>query len=344
MSAVANKVPDSDPNPTETRESEPRARHRPSSLDLRSSNLMPGKSKEDLESFALKIVSPGLPPLNRVQQSTVTLSKSIELQQKHLIAQRTNESPSTSTLPDLELPMTKRLQRGKLPAPLNIVQGYSQPIIQSAPIRSSTSIRQQQQQYLQMYQQMKAGFPGATGPYTGAYSGARLARTPLHSSRRTAARAYPSPYAQMYQHQQLQQMQLQMQNTARAGQRTPIVDVFSNSTKRFAPGSSQPLSAQGERFSFRTAPDSARDAVASRELPDEGDDVENVAISPEDETPTPAPDKKVKHKGKIVLECGESEQVFEFEFLTERELGDKANWEKWRKVCETTWNEYEKMT
>lgn len=67
----------------------PRKRHRPSSLDLRSTD----PSNSDL---ALRLVSPGLPQLSAEMKSTVKMSQKIEQQQKSLIAARQQLSLASS--------------------------------------------------------------------------------------------------------------------------------------------------------------------------------------------------------------------------------------------------------
>lgn len=137
---------------------------RPRPLDLNRSNLTPGDGDKAMSEFAIKCVSPGLPPLSAKMRSTVLMSKTIEAQQRHIIAQRiaattpgerendkTGEenddvsvTPSTSGLTnhmeDLSIPSSvtsnKRLKRDKVPSPLNLglANGAPRPLIKSAPI------------------------------------------------------------------------------------------------------------------------------------------------------------------------------------------------------------------
>lgn len=131
-------------------------KHRPSSLEL---------SDDKNSDLALRIVSPGLPPLSEEMKSTIKLSQKIEQQQKNLIAARNSNSGSasledgnnlvangnetvvvsgpSSTLSDemdkLSTPTTiKRLRRENVPTPLKMNMGPSaNPTIQSAPIRQN---------------------------------------------------------------------------------------------------------------------------------------------------------------------------------------------------------------
>lgn len=63
-------------------------RHRPQSLDLSSDS-----------SVALRIVSPGLPPLDEEMENTVKISQRIEQQQRHLIAARQSATPTLAEDP-----------------------------------------------------------------------------------------------------------------------------------------------------------------------------------------------------------------------------------------------------
>lgn len=65
----------------------PKKRHRPASLDLET------PSQNDV---AVRIVSPGLPPLNEKMKTTVKISQKIEQQQRHLIAARNQSNPNSS--------------------------------------------------------------------------------------------------------------------------------------------------------------------------------------------------------------------------------------------------------
>ncbi|ABN64402.2 predicted protein [Scheffersomyces stipitis CBS 6054] len=138
----------------------PRKRHRPRSLDLKS-------GADDSSHVALRIVSPGLPPLNSAEmRSTLKISQRIEQQQRELIASRAgvvsantsineNGSPASETrstiitvnaqptaadeLDRLSTPSSaKRLKRSNVPSPLSIGSQDSdslRPAIHSAPIR-----------------------------------------------------------------------------------------------------------------------------------------------------------------------------------------------------------------
>lgn len=93
-------------------------RHRPSNLNLTASS-----SNSDL---ALRIVSPGIPQLNREMILTIRILKEIELQQKNLIASRNkgeeNEEEEGED-EEVEEDLTgsnKRLKRNFVPQPLNI--------------------------------------------------------------------------------------------------------------------------------------------------------------------------------------------------------------------------------
>lgn len=76
----------------------PKKRHRPSSLDLRSTD----PSNSDL---ALRIVSPGLPQLSAEMKSTVKMSQKIEQQQKSLIAARQHLSLASSVSLGVQAPL-----------------------------------------------------------------------------------------------------------------------------------------------------------------------------------------------------------------------------------------------
>ncbi|KAG2736529.1 hypothetical protein G9P44_000619 [Scheffersomyces stipitis] len=76
----------------------PRKRHRPRSLDLKS-------GADDSSHVALRIVSPGLPPLNSAEmRSTLKISQRIEQQQRELIASRAGVTRSLSTSASASVP------------------------------------------------------------------------------------------------------------------------------------------------------------------------------------------------------------------------------------------------
>jgi len=105
-------------------------RPRPANLDLKSSN----HSGTNLSQYALKCLSPGLPPLDPAMQSTFLISKSIEQQQRQLIASRQTPTGLTAPLESLSIPSsTKRLKRNA-PPPLNLSSTTPvRPAIMSAP-------------------------------------------------------------------------------------------------------------------------------------------------------------------------------------------------------------------
>ncbi|CEP23855.1 unnamed protein product [Cyberlindnera jadinii] len=144
--------------------SEEKEKKRPGPLDLSRSEHIPD-SEKDMSTFALQCVSPGLPPLSAKMQTTVLQSKSIEQQQRQIIAQRAGvlSSPSddhavdgcanaeslqratpstsglTSNMESLSIPLTssnKRLKRDRVPTPLNLGSARTQQpqTIRSAPI------------------------------------------------------------------------------------------------------------------------------------------------------------------------------------------------------------------
>lgn len=135
---------------------ETRKRHRPSSLDLKGSNLNVGDATKDMKDYALKCVSPGLPPLSAKMKSTVSMSNSIAAQQREIIQSRKQENSDDDEVEmnddndndddnnetkdeSLSIPTAqnhKRLQREHAPPPLNLSLAHksSQPTIKSAPI------------------------------------------------------------------------------------------------------------------------------------------------------------------------------------------------------------------
>ncbi|CUM64382.1 uncharacterized protein PRCAT00001984001 [Priceomyces carsonii] len=149
------------------------SKHRPQSLKLKNHD-------SDNSDLALRIVSPGLPPLDNEMKTTVQISQKIEQQQRSLIAARherkqgpmspeqndsdkssdesgneSNDQPASQN--STEIPQlteesdtvmtplsTKRLKRDNVPTPLNISQSNKnpgmKPLIQSAPIKQGGSI------------------------------------------------------------------------------------------------------------------------------------------------------------------------------------------------------------
>lgn len=124
--------PQQDTIPKSQEEKPVKKRPRPAQLDLKSSNH---NSNEHMSQYAMKCLSPGLPPLNPTMQSTFLISKSIEAQQRQLIASRQTPTGLTAPLESLSIPSsTKRLKRNA-PPPLNLSSSTTpiRPTIMSAP-------------------------------------------------------------------------------------------------------------------------------------------------------------------------------------------------------------------
>lgn len=151
-------------------------RPRPAKLDLK--NATPNSSNS-MKDYAMQCLSPGLPPLSARMKSTVLMSKSINEQQKKLIASRikdddspkeasatdANANPPTATAQtagdgpqkqanktgltasmeslDIPSPINKRLKRARAPPPLNLNRSahtaHQMPSIRSAPIAAYPS-------------------------------------------------------------------------------------------------------------------------------------------------------------------------------------------------------------
>ncbi|EGW31254.1 uncharacterized protein SPAPADRAFT_61830, partial [Spathaspora passalidarum NRRL Y-27907] len=171
-------------------------KHKPESLKL--SGI--GNNNADV---ALRIVSPGLPSLSEEMNSTVQLSKQIQLQQRKLIAARqtvNGDSPEIkdegeeenegddsdsikspvyasddSELTRLSQVRNKRLKRTNLPEPLHIDGDTSiRPTIQSAPIRQRARPAHSMYQYQpprpqQQQQQTQQSPPVQAYPNVGPY-------------------------------------------------------------------------------------------------------------------------------------------------------------------------------
>ncbi|CCH40714.1 hypothetical protein BN7_248 [Wickerhamomyces ciferrii] len=130
-------------------------RPRPANLDLKDSTHSDSKSS-NMSQYAMQCLSPGLPPLDPQMQSTILISKTIEQQQRQLIAARQTPTGLTAPLESLSIPSsTKRLKRNA-PPPLNLQQQHliARPTIMSAPSHHY----HQFQQYLTPKTASKPGF------------------------------------------------------------------------------------------------------------------------------------------------------------------------------------------
>ncbi|CCE79217.1 Piso0_001268 [Millerozyma farinosa CBS 7064] len=139
------------------------------SIDMKNEEMQTDTLKISKNSdIAIRLVSPGLPPLNEEMKSTIELSQKIEKQQRNLIAAmnsssgagtpKSNRSSSPggqasetvvvsttkNTLPDemdkLATPLSlKRLKRNNVPHPLRMTGDAAALPIQSAPIRKPSA-------------------------------------------------------------------------------------------------------------------------------------------------------------------------------------------------------------
>lgn len=280
-------------------------RSRPKLLDLLLLlNLTPGAGPMAMANIAMLMALPALPPLSAAQQTTISLARSIEQQQRDLIAQRS--ASLVESHEDLtEKPVSRGLKRANVPAPLRISPHQAarlRPSIQLAPIRLRWQHARVQRPPRGMGLRVRypASLPTALyWPYP---------MVPF----------YPYPTAAVVS------MQQQQQAPPRQG---PVTDVFYNARARAAPVLAQPPLAQERLFDFH------------REEMEEDDPLAQAIGS--DEEPEPVP--SVQTKGRIVFDaCGtRGVHTVEFDFdVLENDGARRADTDKWARVCLRAWDEW----
>ncbi|AOA64650.1 Hypothetical protein PP7435_CHR4-0917 [Komagataella phaffii CBS 7435] len=358
-------------------------------------------NKQQIESIAIQILSPGLPLLKPVFEEALARSKTIEEQQKDLIAKReqgVSERADQESFPPLDsvgedladkpqqprsatrLP-NKSLKRRNAPPPLNIANGnhISNPSIRSAPIRTNLHYTQQGQgagpERFRKRRLPFSGQPPLTSvpqggfrsyPFPQAQPTAGFAPMPFpvygpephyivpHSALMAQGCIVPNNVAPGVVKQSRQppmgnQQPQQVYTSARQApmrhikmqvqQESPhVTDVFSNDTKKVAPLTSQPLSAQQETFAFfgeneNLVEKDNSDSNEKEDKEEEGDgDVESRAIEDEYKPSTKA--RNIEGELRI-----DSEQ-FAFTFQTGGDPEtDKTNFIN--TIC-AAWDEYRK--
>lgn len=325
-------------------------RPRPANLELKNSNLN-NNSQKDMEQYAIKCLSPGLPPLDPAMQSTFLISKSIEAQQRQLIAARQTPTGLTAPLESLSIPSsTKRLKRNA-PPPLNLSSSTTpiRPTIMSAPSHHYAQF----QQFFTPHTATKQNF-GQSRKRVKIPQGQQLAFTPMtpYGIRKPLLTSIPQrasgnffrggvktgvpKSAVGYGPPRTGQPRYR---GARMKREEGVVDVFTRG-ERMAPLVAQPLSAQREFFDrgeINIRPKSAvekKDKTTVDKISEESEsDVESNAIEP---------DAKIGliRKPEIDGELRILNNVFKFEFSRVDDQNDK---QRFLNHCARAWDEFTKL-
>lgn len=324
---------------------------RPRPLELSHSNLVPGEETEETEmgDLAMQCASPGLPPLSAKMKTTVLQSKSIEQQQRHIIAQRASEGPVdggstggetapstsglTSTMEDLAIPSAnsnKRLKRSRVPTPLSLspVGAQHRPTIKSAPIYNvpqffTPQFRRQPLRSAVPRVRMTPVTPYSRAPHTAAAS-----RYPANQMN-SLTQLHMAKFQQQVAHQQQQWAKFRQLQESQAA--SHVTDVFQGEGTRLAPLEAQPLSAQRRFFDVR--PQAVVKPIEEEEDGDD-DDPESAAIEDDAEVGT-----GIKKEHVVPTELRLGNNVFRFE-LERRGESDK---ERFLSHCATAWEQYSRV-
>lgn len=366
--AEASTQPQQDAIPTKPEPKPMKKRPRPAHLDLKNATH---NDPENMSQFAIKCLSPGLPPLDPAMQSTFLISKSIEAQQRQLIASRQTPTGLTAPMESLSIPSsTKRLKRNA-PPPLNLSSTTPiRPTIMSAPSHHF----HQFQQYFTPHTAGKPTFNNNNNTSKKRVKQFHPSFTPItpYGVRKPLMTSIPysrpTPGTATYIRNGIKTgvpksaipPRTGIPRTAGGGgvgryrgfrmkREEGVVDVFTQG-ERMAPLVAQPLSAQREFFdhgeisirSARIPPKSATESKPS--IPkiikedkineeSESDDVESNAIEPDAQ-------EGLIRKSEVVGELKILNNVFRFGF---ERVGDDEDKQRFLNHCSRAWEEFVKL-
>lgn len=334
-------------------------RPRPANLELKNSNLNNNNnnSQKDMEQYAIKCLSPGLPPLDPAMQSTFLISKSIEAQQRQLIAARQTPTGLTAPLESLSIPSsTKRLKRNA-PPPLNLSSSTTpiRPTIMSAPSHHYAQFQQfftphtaSKQSFGQTRKRVKIPPPQQQHAFTPMTPYG--IRKPLLTSipHRTSGNFFRGGVKTGVPKSAVGYGPPRTGQPRYRGFRMKrdegVVDVFTRG-ERMAPLVAQPLSAQREFFDRGEINIKPKSAVEKKEK-EKGTVISQEKINEESESDVESnaiePEAKVGliRKPEIDGELRILNNVFKFEFSRVDDENDK---ERFLKHCARAWDEFTKL-